>query len=160
MGETVYKFRRGTQVPEGATPEGVMAERDLIEQRCGDVTVAVAANEVMRAPEAYPNLNSFCPQTVSEAWFIATREGVRTAFKSIVIERITDRASGEPKIVEVRQLHAIRDDNGERVYKPLDIIRQSDKDLQSLVRDLRTEAESYARKMTNILMEVEAALGG
>ena len=150
------EWKTGTRAPDGATPDGVLAEHDAIEERCGKATVEASAREVLRAPGDYPNLTAFCPDSTEEAVLIATKDAIRKAYRSVIFERAPRSGASPPR--EIRVLHGVRDDSGERVYQHLNVIREDPKSLRRLVADLRGDAEAYASKMRNVLSEIESAL--
>lgn len=157
----IHQFKTGTHVPSGASADGVIAERDLIQERQGGATVNAAFREVEDHPGDFPNIRAFYPQSPEDAWEVAAKDAIRKAFKSVVIVRLKPvPGSDVPRQVEVRVLHAVPDAGGTREYKPLVVIKENSKDLAVLVRDLRAEAGSYARKLENVLEEVAEAIGG
>jgi hypothetical protein len=137
------------------TAGAVLAERDLIRERRGKSTIDVSAAEVLANPDDYPSLRAFGPADADEAILIATKDAIRKAYKSLVIE-IERRADQPP--TEIRVLHAPPDEDGERDYRTIAEIKENPKDLPRLVADLRKEARSYAQKVESVLAEVELAL--
>jgi hypothetical protein len=138
-----------------------MTERDLIQERQGAVTVIAAFHEIEDHPGDFPNIRAFYPQSFEDAWEIAAKDAIRKAFKSVIIMRLKPvPGSDVPRQIEIRALHAIRQDGEDRQYKPLNIIRENQKDLAALIRDLQAEAGSYTRKVENVLAEVAEAIGG
>lgn len=154
----IHQFKTGTHVPAGATADGVVAERDLIEQRQGAVTVDAAYAEIQTNPKDFPNIRAFYPASADEAWEVAAKDAIRKAFKSVVIVREKPSpGSDQPRRVEIRQVHAVPSPGG-RQYKMLATIRENQKDLSALFKDLKAEADSYYSKFQNVMEEIGAAI--
>lgn len=154
----VYQFKAGTHVPAGATPDGVQAERDLIESKYGKATIPNSVDAVLKSPRRYPNLRSFGPVDEEDAMRRGVAEGIRLAYRSVVRVTVTD--AGAPVSRPFRVIHAIPDQDGGKdlVFRHIDQIRKDPVDVRQLVKQLRADARAYAGKMEDILAEIEAAL--
>lgn len=155
MGEMVYQFKASAHVPKGVTPEGVMEERDRIENDYGKATIENSVEAVMTDPEKYPNLRAFGPVDEAHAMRWAIAEGVRSAFQAVVIRRTEPKQKVEPRLIRV--LHSVKDDEGELVYKPIQAIRQSPDQKKWLIGQLRRDARLFTEKLNDILAEIEEA---
>lgn len=156
MSDMVYVFKSGTHVPRGATPEGIMQERDRIEHDYGKATIENATDAVMKHPEKYPVLRSFGPADVEAAVREGVARGIRTAFRSVIIKR----AEPQPKAParQVRIIHSVKDSDGDLVYRPIQAIRQEPDQVKYLVSALRRDAERYHERMQDTLAEIEEAI--
>lgn len=152
----VYQFKADARVPKGVTPEGILAERDRIEHDYGKATIANSVAAVMAHPDKYPNLRAFGPADESEAMRRAIAEGIRVAYRSVIIKREPVK-NEKPEPRQVRILHSVRDAEGELVYKPLDVIRESPAEVAYLIEQLRKDADNFASKMRDCLAEISAA---
>jgi hypothetical protein len=153
--EITYQFRAGTRIPKGATPAGVMQERDRIEHDYGKVTIKTAADAVVAHPEKFPVLRSFGPPDSETAMRDGIERGIRTAFQSVIIQRIEPKQ----KVVarQVRVIHSVKDSGGDLVYRPIEAIRQEPDQRKYLIGQLRRDAELFADKMRDVLAEIEEA---
>jgi hypothetical protein len=155
-----FKFRQGTHVPDGATAEGVMGERELIESRFGEATIDNSVTAVMAEPAQYPNLRSFGPVDAEDAMRRGVAEGIRLAYRSVV--RVQVSSSGAPVSRQVRVIHAVpsqeKGRENELVFKDLDTIKKDPIDTKNLVKQLRADAKAFAGKVEDVLAEIESAL--
>lgn len=149
---TAYQFRGGITIPEGVTPDGIMAERSQIEQDYGRVTTELSVEAVLAQPERFPNLRAFGPADEADAMRRALAEGIRNAYRSVVIVRPETRKP-------LRAIHRLdrKNDDGtfESVFKEFEVIRRTPEDRKALIKQLRQEAEAFQGKLVNVLTELE-----
>jgi hypothetical protein len=148
-----YRFKSSAHVPKGATPEGVMAERDRIEHDYGKATIDNSVDAVMKHPEKYPNLRAFGPSDEAAAMRRGIAEGIRLAYRAVVIERAEPKKEAESR--QIRVLHSVQDGAGDLVYRPIQAIRQSPDERKYLIGQLRRDAALFADKMRDVLAEIE-----
>lgn len=151
----IYQFKNSARVPEGATPEGVLAELAEIEARTGKCGPEFAAKAVIAEPERYPVLRSFGPRDAQEAFENAIRDGITYAVRAIIT---VDEGHGEP--VEVRALFLVPDEDGDKVWEPLDVVAKSEPYQLYLIQEMESDLEAYSRKLRNALREITRLLGG
>lgn len=157
--EMVYKFREGAHVPRGVTPEGILDERRRVIERKGRATARLAVEAIVEDEKSFPNLRAFGPASPAAAYRAALEDGVRAAFRSVVIVREEQRAGRDPIEHQIRVLHAVPDEAGpDLAYQTLDVIAADEKQRKWLIRELRKEAAIFARKMEDVLEEVDALL--
>jgi hypothetical protein len=149
----VYEFRSGARVPHGVTPDGITEERDRIENDYGKATIENSVEAVLAHPDKYPNLLAFCPADSEAAMRQGTAEGIRLAYRTVVIRRSEPEAKPQPR--QIRVIHSVKDTDGDLVYKPLQVIAESSAEEKYLMRQLRLDAESFASKMSDVLAEIE-----
>lgn len=150
---TAYQFKSGVHVPKGVTPEGVLAERDRIEHDYGAATIENSVAAVLKHPEKYPNLRAFGPADKDAAWRQGITDGIRKAYRAVVIVRAEPKKEAEAR--QVRVLHSVQDSAGDLVYKPIQAIRQSPGERKFLIGQLRHDAALFADKMRDVLAEIE-----
>lgn len=150
---TVYKFKPGIHIPKGATPEGIAAERDRIKHDYGKPTIENSVDAVLRHPEKYPNLRAFGPADEAEAIRQGIAAGIRRAYQAVVIVRTEPKEKAEPRYIRV--FHSVKDDDGDLVYEPIQVIRQSPAERKYLISQLRHDADVFADKMRDVLAEIE-----
>lgn len=155
MTDTVYQFKPGAHIPKGATPEGVMEERDRIEHDYGKPTIENSVNAVLKHPDKYPNLRAFGPADEKEALRQGIARGIRTAYQAVVIRRVEPQQKVEPRYIRV--IHSVQDDAGDLVYRPIQAIRQVPGERKYLIAQLRRDAQVFAEKMKDVLAEIEEA---
>jgi hypothetical protein len=149
----IYKFKQSTRIPDGVTPDQVMAEMDAVEAEFGKKTPELAADAVIARPEQYPALRSFGPESPDAAFRKAIRDGITYAMRCIVIvEEDKPEAKGEP---EVRALFLVTDPDGDRVYEPIEAVAVNVDYRAQLIAELRRDARTFAAKMDNTLAEIE-----
>lgn len=148
----VYEFKAGAHIPKGVTPAGILAERDRIEHDYGKVTLDNSVTAVMADPEKYPNLRAFGPADEGEAMRRGIAEGIRRAYRSITFKR--EAPAAKPESRQIRILHSVQDSDGDRVFKPLDVIRKSPDERAWLLDDLRKDADELADKLRDCLAEI------
>jgi hypothetical protein len=149
-----YQFKSGAHIPKSVTPEGVMEERDRIEHDYGKVTIEHAVDAVLKHPEKYPNLRAFGPADEGAAMRQGITEGIRRAFRAVVIVR-DDEPKPQAQARQIRVLHNVQDSAGDLVYRPITAIRQSPDQRKYLIGQLRRDAALFADKMRDVLAEVE-----
>lgn len=151
--QMVYKFRNGSRVPAGVTPEGILAEREMIEQRCGKASIENSVTAVLTHPTEYPNLRAFCPKDEEEAMRRASADGIRRAYQSVVIIREnTDEPKAPPR--EIRVLHSVHDSAGDPVFETLTVISRSEVKRRELIDQLQKDARTFYLRMIDVLAEV------
>lgn len=153
MAGTVYEFKPGAHIPKGATPEGVAAERDRIKHDFGKPTIENSVTAVLAHPEKYPNLRSFGPADEAEAMRQGIAAGIRRAYQAVVIVRAEPKEKTEPRYIRV--FHSVKDDDGDLVYEPIQVIRESSGERKYLIGQLRRDADLFADKLRDVLAEIE-----
>lgn len=151
----IYQFKGSAHIPKGVTPEGVMEERDRIEHDYGKATIDNSVDAVMGDPEKYPNLRAFGPSDEADAMRRGIAQGIRMAYKSVVIKRTEPQQKVEAR--QIRVIHSVMDAAGDLVYKPIQVIRESPAEKKYLIAQLRRDAELFAEKMKDVLAEIEEA---
>lgn len=154
-GDMVYRFKSGVHVPKGVTPEGILEERDRIEHDYGSATIENSVAAVLKHPEKYPNLRAFGPADKDEAWRQGITDGIRKAYRAVVIVRIKPEQKTEAR--QIRVIHSVQDSSGDLVYKPIQAIRQSPGERKFLIGQLRRDADLFAEKLRDTLAEIEEA---
>jgi len=152
----VYQFKSGAYIPKGVTPEGIMEERDRIEHDYGKVTIENSVEAVLASPEKYPNLRAFGPADEAEAMRQGVADGIRRAYRVVVVRRVNPEGRSESR--QIRVIHSIRDQDDEFTYKPLEVIRESPEDRKYLILQLQKDADAYADKMRDVLAEIAETL--
>jgi hypothetical protein len=147
----IYKFKETTRIPDGVTPDQVMAEMDAVEAEYGKKTPELAADAVIAHPEQYPALRSFGPESPDAAFRKAIRDGITYAMRCIVIVE-EDKPKDEP---EVRALFLITDPDGDKVYEPIENIAVNVDYRAQLIAELRQDAMIFTRKLNSTLAEIE-----
>lgn len=155
MADMVYQFKAGAHIPKGATPQGVMEERDRIEHDYGKATIDNSVEAVIKHPEKYPNLRAFGPADKDEALRQGIAQGIRSAYQAVVIRRVEPQQKVEAR--QVRVIHSVKDDAGDLVYRPIQAIRQQPDQKKWLIAQLRRDANLFADKMRDVLAEIEEA---
>lgn len=149
---SAVRFRTAARVPHGVTAEQVVAELDDIARRFGRRSVDAAVKAVLSEPDRYPALRAFGPEDAETAFRDAIREGVEYAARVVVK---VDEAEPER---EVRLLHIVHDSD-EAVWATLPEIAKSEPMQRELVRRLQRDAETFTRRMQDILAELAAIIG-
>ena len=152
---TAYQFKSGAHIPKGVTPEGVMEERDRIERDFGKVTIEHAVDAVLKDPDGYPNLRAFGPADEDAAMRQGITEGIRRAFRAVIIVREAPKPQAQSR--QIRVIHSVQDAAGDLVYKPIQAIRQSPSERKFLIGQLRRDADLFAERMRDTLAEIEEA---
>jgi len=155
MTGTAYQFKTGTHIPKGVTPEGIMAERDRIEHDYGKATIENSVTAVLAHPEKYPNLRAFGPSNDQDAMRRGITDGIRAAYRSVIILRTEAKQKVEAR--QIRVIHSVQDKDGDLVYRPIQVIRESPDEKKSLIAQLRRDANLFAEKMRDVLAEIEEA---
>ena len=155
MADTVYQFKAGAHIPKGATPEGVMEERDRIEHDYGKATIDNSVDAVLAHPDKYPNLRAFGPANEKEALRLGIANGIRQAYRAVVIRRVEPEQKVPAR--QIRVLHSVQDSAGDLVYKPIQAIRTISDEKKYLIGQLRRDAALFAEKMNDVLAEIEEA---
>ena len=150
---TVYEFKPGAHIPKGVTPEGVAAERDRIKRDFGKPTIENSVDAVLKTPEEYPNLRAFGPADDEDAMRQGIARGIRHAYQAVVIVRRPEKEKTEPRYIRV--FHSVKDDDGDLVYEPLTVIRESPSERRYLIKQLRRDADLFADKMRDTFAEIE-----
>jgi hypothetical protein len=151
------QFKPGAHIPKGVTPEGVQEERDRIDHDYGGkATIENAVDAVMAHPDKYPNLRAFGPADETEAMRRGIMQGIRMAFRVVVVERLDPGPQAVPRYVRV--IHSVQDDEGNLVYKPIEVIRQDPAEKKYLIASLRRDAVAYSDKQRDVLAEIEEAI--
>lgn len=151
----VYDFKKAARIPKGVTADGVMEERDRIEQEYGKATMEASTNAVLSEPERFPNLRAFGPVDPEEAFREGISRGIRHAFASIIPVRVS--ADNDPKAREVRVIFPVPDEDGDMVWQPIQVIKESEVQRKHLIGQLRRDAKLFADKMQDVLAELEEA---
>jgi hypothetical protein len=152
---TAYQFKSGAHIPKGVSAEGIMAERDRIEHDFGKATIEHAVDAVLKDPDGYPNLRAFGPADEGAAMRQGIAEGIRRAFRAVVIIREAPKPQAQAR--QIRVLHNVQDNDGDLVYRPITAIRQSPDQRKYLIGQLRRDADSFADKLRDTLAEIEEA---
>lgn len=156
MADNSYQFKPGAHIPKGVTPEGVAEERDRIDHDYGGkATIENAVDAVMAHPDKYPNLRAFGPPNAEAAMRQGIMQGIRAAFRSVVIVRLDPGPEAAPRYVRV--IHSVQDTDGDLVYQPIQVIRQVPAERRFLIASLRRDAALFADKMRDVLAEIEEA---
>lgn len=155
---SVYKFRRGSHVPEGVTPEGVMAEHDEIEMRYADrggATINNSVEAVLASPERYPNLAPWGEMDPEIAVRRCVEEGLRHAYASVIVVQ-EKTVMGKPLVepVEIRVFHAVSNEDGAKAYRNIEVIKKNDAMSRELKDELQRNADSYMMRQRNLLAEL------
>ena len=154
-----YQFKESTRVPtradgQKASANGVMAEYYMTaEVSGGHASAANAAKVVMANPEKYPNLRAFGPADAEEALRLGIQRGISEAFRSVVIIREPKTKDDKPRMVRV--LHSVHDEEGEQVFKPLEVISRDKGMRKDLLAQLRNDAKVFAAKVEVVLAELD-----
>lgn len=151
--QPVYQFKSGMHVPKGVTPAGVLEERDRIEHDYGSATIENSTAAVLKHPDKYPNLRASGPADQDAAWRQGIADGIRKAYRAVVITRAEPKKESEPR--QIRVIHSVQDDAGDLVFKPIQAIRQSPSERKYLIGQLRRDADVFADRMRDVLAEVE-----
>lgn len=151
--DMVYKFKPGAHIPKGVTPDGIAAERGRIEHDYGKPTIENSVDAVLKHPEKYPNLRAFGPADEKDAMRQGITQGIRRAYQAVVIVRTEPKEKAEPRYIRV--FHSVKDDDGDLVYQPVQVIRESPGQRKYLMGQLRRDAELFADKMRDVLAEIE-----
>jgi hypothetical protein len=154
-GDMVYSFKDSVHVPKGATPEGVMEERDRIEHDYGKATIENSVDAVVSDPDKYPNLRAFGPADEADAMHRGITEGIRRAYRAVVIRRVESPEKAEVR--QIRVLHNVKDDDGDLVYRSIQVIRESPGEKKWLISQLRRDANLFAARMADVLAEIDEA---
>jgi hypothetical protein len=149
----VNKFKSSARVPDGVTPDGILAELDDIKERFGKATPEAATKAVLAEPERYPMLRAFGPANAEEAFERAIRDGITYAVRMIV--HIED----DPTVTETRARFLVEDDQGDQVWEPMPVIVKNEKYQNQLIRELRGDASAFAQKLENVLAEIARIMG-
>ena len=155
MADMVYRFKSGMHVPKGVTPEGVLEERDRIEHDYGSATIENSVAAVLKHPDKYPCLRAFGPADKDAAWKQGITDGIRKAYRAVVIVRAEPERKVEAR--QVRVLHSVQDSAGDLVYRPIGAIRQVPDQRKFLIAQLRHDADLFAERMRDTLAEIEEA---
>ncbi len=152
---TAYQFKNTARIPQGVTPEGVMEERDRIEHDYGKATIENSVTAVTEHPEKYPNLRAFGPADEKDAMRRGIAEGIRLAYRAVVIRRAEPKRETESR--QIRVIHSVKDADGYLVYRTIQAIRQSPAERKFLIAQLRHDAVLFADRMRDVLAEIEEA---
>ena len=150
-----YQFKDSARIPHGVTAEGVMAERDRIEHDYGKATIENSVTAVTAHPEKFPNLRAFGPADEREAMRRGIADGIRLAYRAVVIRRPEPKQETETR--QIRVIHSVQDADGDLVYRTIQAIRESPVERKFLIAQLRHDAAVFADKMRDTLAEIEEA---
>lgn len=150
----VYDFKSTARIPKGVTADGVMDERERIVAEYGKASIEASTNAVMSEPEAFPNLRAFGPVDPEEAMREGIAAGIRHAYAAVIPVRVETEEKG-PKPREVRVLFAVHDAEGDVVFEPINVIKESEAQRKELIGQLRRDAQAFANKMQDVLAELE-----
>ena len=149
----VYEFKPGAHIPKGVTPDGIGEERDRIKHDYGKATIENSLDAVLTHPEKYPNLRAFGPDDEEDAMKQGIARGIRRAYQSVVIKRMEPKKEAESRYVRV--FHSVKDDEGDLVYEPVSVIRESPGERKYLIGQLRRDVDLFTDKMKDVLAEIE-----
>jgi hypothetical protein len=148
-------FKQAARVPDGITPEMVLAELDDIAGRVGRRSVDDAVKLVIAEPGHYPALRAFGPADAEEAFRNAIREAITYAVRVIV--NVPDDYD-EP---ETRVLHIVHDPgDGAAIWADVQTIAASTPFQVELIATLRRDADAFGRKLRDTLAEIAGLIGG
>jgi hypothetical protein len=157
----VVVFRTGFHAPRGASAVEVLAEqRELAKSFTRDDrgfkdVVPFAAAAVLSEPERWPQTALFIERDPERAVEELARQSIRTVWGAIVYSKQND-ALGKPlsKPVEVRVLHNVTSETGQRVYEPLEVVRNNDYMRRNLLAQLQQSADYFSEKQRSVLAEI------
>lgn len=151
----VYDFKASARLPKGVTADGVMEERERIVNSYGKASIEASTLAVMSEPETYSNLRAFGPADPEEAFREGIANGIRYAYANIVPVRVSNGTKNQTR--EVRILFPVHDEEGDLVYEPISVIKESEVQRKELIHSLSRDAEAFAQKLRDVLAELDEA---